>query len=352
MAERWAVATGNWSSPSTWNGGTLPAIDDDVYANGFTVTVDSNRAALTVRTTAGTTAVAGGGFTLANGVTLTLTGPGGNAIAGSSNCVSFSGTGANSATLIGNPIGSATTASRYGAVNTSTGTLNITGNPTGSSTSNSIGCINSSTGTINVIGNPTGSTGANSHGVTNSSVGVINVTGTPVPGVGSGANGIRNNSVGTINLVGNATGGSVNAAVFYLGGSGSITGTVTGGSASAATGVTNAGAGTVTVSGDAVGGSNATAYGASNTGTGTLTVAGTAISATAPGVNGAATATLTSIGSARMGTDKIFPYEGKVVFANLATATLGVRNSAGTLVELSAGGVKNVFSPPSVFGAS
>lgn len=327
MAERWAVATGLWSSTATWNGGTLPAVDDDIYANGFTVTVDSNRTALTVRTTAGTTAVAGGTFNITSGVTLTLTGSGANAIAGSSTCCIFSGSSPATATLIGNPAGSQTSANRWGINNQGSGTLNV-------------------------IGNPVGGAQATSHGAINSTSGILNITGNPVGGSSSTANGCRNISTGTMNIVGTPQGGTAAAGAHWVAGSGTVTDSAIGGSGSASTGVTNAGTGTVTISGNATGGSNATAYGASNTGTGTLTVAGTAISATAPGVNGATTATLTSIGSARMGTDKIFPYEGKVVFANLATATLGVRNAAGTLVELSAGGVKNVFSPPSVFGAS
>lgn len=62
MAERWAVATGAWSDTATWNGGTLPGASDDVHANGFTVTIDQNVTVLSLRTTSGTTPVAGGGF--------------------------------------------------------------------------------------------------------------------------------------------------------------------------------------------------------------------------------------------------------------------------------------------------
>jgi hypothetical protein len=45
MAVRWAIASGNFSSTSTWNDGTLlgiPTTGDDVYTNSFTVAMDTN----------------------------------------------------------------------------------------------------------------------------------------------------------------------------------------------------------------------------------------------------------------------------------------------------------------------
>ena len=42
MALRAAVANGNWSSPSTWNRGILPAAGDVVASNGFNVTIDQD----------------------------------------------------------------------------------------------------------------------------------------------------------------------------------------------------------------------------------------------------------------------------------------------------------------------
>jgi hypothetical protein len=42
MALRVAVASGNWSSTSTWNGGVLPNPGDVVASNNFTVTIDQN----------------------------------------------------------------------------------------------------------------------------------------------------------------------------------------------------------------------------------------------------------------------------------------------------------------------
>ena len=64
MADRWAVATGNWSSAATWNGGTLPTSADDVFADGFTVTIDQNVTVLSIRTTQRTGGTAGGGFVI------------------------------------------------------------------------------------------------------------------------------------------------------------------------------------------------------------------------------------------------------------------------------------------------
>lgn len=42
MAVRYAIASGNWSNPAIWNGGTLPGAGDDVYANGYNVTIDQD----------------------------------------------------------------------------------------------------------------------------------------------------------------------------------------------------------------------------------------------------------------------------------------------------------------------
>jgi hypothetical protein len=345
----WAVANGNSNAGATWNGGVIPTSTQDVYANGFTVTVNASTEWKSANTTAGTTAVAGGGFTLSNGVTLTLNGGAGNATAGTTTCITYSGTTGNSATIIGNPVASATTGSRHGATNTSTGTLNITGNPTGGAASSSFGVNNNSTGTVNVTGNPIGGAGSASSGTRNVSTGVVNITGSVAGGVSMAAYW----AAGSGTVTGTVTGGSSSGATgLQNAGSGTVTivGSVVGGSAAAAVGALNSLSGTITISGDATGGSNATAYGASNTGSGTLTVAGKAISATAPGVNGAAVATLTSVGAAETGSDCINPINGKVVFASLTAVTYGIRNSAATLATLRAGGSRPTAFRQQVIG--
>jgi hypothetical protein len=67
MAIRYAVATGNWSNTATWNGGTLPTSADDVYANGFTVTINQNIAVVSLNTTLALGVLNGGNFSFGNG---------------------------------------------------------------------------------------------------------------------------------------------------------------------------------------------------------------------------------------------------------------------------------------------
>jgi len=42
MAVRYAVANGAWSSGSIWDNGAVPADNDDVYANGYVITINQN----------------------------------------------------------------------------------------------------------------------------------------------------------------------------------------------------------------------------------------------------------------------------------------------------------------------
>lgn len=63
MAERRAVANGNWSNVATWDGGTtLPQAGDNVRSNNFTVTIDQDVNVALISTAAGGSAVQGGGF--------------------------------------------------------------------------------------------------------------------------------------------------------------------------------------------------------------------------------------------------------------------------------------------------
>ena len=43
MAVKWAVVnSGDWNTPSTWNDGIVPTINDDVYCNGYTILINSS----------------------------------------------------------------------------------------------------------------------------------------------------------------------------------------------------------------------------------------------------------------------------------------------------------------------
>jgi hypothetical protein len=63
MADRWAVANGNWSNTATWNGGTLPGTGDDVFADGWTVTINQDVTVSSLQTTERSGGTAGGTFT-------------------------------------------------------------------------------------------------------------------------------------------------------------------------------------------------------------------------------------------------------------------------------------------------
>jgi hypothetical protein len=75
VAIRYAVASGNWSATSTWNGGTLPASTDDVYANGFTVSIDQTITVNSLKKIANASPVIVGGgiFNVTASSTITIT---------------------------------------------------------------------------------------------------------------------------------------------------------------------------------------------------------------------------------------------------------------------------------------
>jgi len=344
--EQYAVKNGNYNDPTVWSTGAVPTTGA-VYANGYTVTVNVNATCTSVNTIAGSVAVAGGGFTLANGVTLTA-----NAYSGSTTCVTFSGTSGNSASFVGTAYGSSTTLNKWGIYNSSTGTLNITGSPTGGSQTNAYGAWSGSTGTINVTGSPVGGTGSGAAGV-RAATGTINIIGSPTGGAATGGAGVylTGSSGGTIN--GNPIGATGTGVWHSSSGTLAITGSVTGGTAGAASaGVLNDGSGTVTISGDATGGSNVLAYGASNTGTGTLTVATAISSAKAAGVhNGAAGGTLT-VGSVVTDASGTSPCSGKIAVADLSTFTALVRSSSSSATLSAEVGLPSPFEPSPVFGGA
>lgn len=146
MANRYAVATGNWSNPATWDGGTLPTLGDVVRPNGFTVTIDQSINVNTLTNTSNTTPliVAGGFFRVSTiGFTLTC-----DVTAGS-----FGGkvlevaTGTSKTTIIGKITGGSGVTARGVDVLTNGTVLEIIGEVQGgtrvdgSPSTSSIGCV-------------------------------------------------------------------------------------------------------------------------------------------------------------------------------------------------------------------
>ena len=121
MANRYAVATGNWSNSAIWDGGTLPAAGDDVRSNGFVITLDQNITVLSIRNDALSPAVAGGNFLInVTGRTVNA-----NIYAGAVDCLSITGF---------------------------SGTVSITGNSYATGTNGSGVSLNGSGITLNFVG--------------------------------------------------------------------------------------------------------------------------------------------------------------------------------------------------------
>jgi hypothetical protein len=200
-----SAATGNFSAGATWVGGVVPTVGDEARAStGHTVTID-------VDTTCDEVSNAGTGiFTLASGVTLTANVTNKSATT-SRNCLQFTAASPAEGFIVGNCTGG-TVPGSVAAVNTFTGTLNITGNCQGGSVggaSFAYGASNLLNGTINITGNSQGSTsGAQSAGSNNASSGVINITGNATGGHSGNAFGTRNSSTGTIGILGISAGGT------------------------------------------------------------------------------------------------------------------------------------------------
>jgi len=51
MALRYAVASGNFNNGATWDNGAVPTSDDDVFSNGFTVTINGSYTVQSIRNT-------------------------------------------------------------------------------------------------------------------------------------------------------------------------------------------------------------------------------------------------------------------------------------------------------------
>jgi hypothetical protein len=271
MAVKYAVASGNWSSGATWNGGTVPTSADDVYANTFTVTIDGTFTVLTIRNTSGTGIVAGGQFIYANGGDLTCTSsPAIVAGIASVPVLQMTLASPNIGTFNGSVLGASNTAltvtGSIGLRLSGTGTFNINGNFTtdiagGSGNNNKNMISTTAAGILNVVGNLTNNNlnTTNNAIITISSNATVNCTGNVFSNTNSNTSGGSAIfiSTGTLNVTGNLL-SSNSITVFTTGGAVNIIGNVTGGTARPA--IYNAtSAATISVTGIITAGSGAPA---------------------------------------------------------------------------------------------
>jgi hypothetical protein len=256
MPNRWAVATGNWSSTATWNNGAvlgIPTGSDDVFisGSGFTVTIDQDINVLSLNNRpsgSGAGAIAAGGnFTVvtSRNIKADLNTIGGATTVG---LMSISGTGI---------------------------TVNITGSLSGSNTSNTIVSLGVVSSNINISGSYIIGGSNGSQGCVHINVGGIignNITISANTIIGGTAGfGILFGTVGTgnnIRIIGDLYGGSAGVAV-SIAPTSPFTASIIGNSFNTlgASGLTisSTGLGTVTMTGSINGGLGSLWHGASMT---------------------------------------------------------------------------------------
>jgi hypothetical protein len=197
-----SAASGNFNAGATWVGGVVPTVGDEGRAaTGHTITITAN-ATCTEISNDGT-----GTFVLNSGVTLTAN------VNSRSNVtlLNFNAASPNSASIVGNITNNNTGGGLLvaGIRNSSTGTLNITGNcSVGASSNTTPAVLNNLGGIVNITGNVTAGGGSNSFSVNNVGAGTVNITGNVTASAVSGA---FQGSTGTLSVIGTVT-ASQNAA--------------------------------------------------------------------------------------------------------------------------------------------
>jgi len=325
MAERYAVATGLWTA-ATFNGGTLPGVDDIVHANGYIVTIDQDISVTTLSTRAGSVAVAGGYFAPSGNRTIYA-----NCYAGTEVCIRTSNS-APLTTVHGNVYGSDTATNVYGIYGTgSASSLIVSGNVYGGSITGGIGIVTINSANLTVFGNLYGGSGITANGVRIISNGTSvirgNCYGSATSTTGTGfANATAS---GTMTIYGNCYGNAAPGAANSVGSSFSVLGDAIGGTAYSTGGISIS---------ESLGG-NIYLYGtarSSPTGLG------------AGAYNGSTGSACIFVQAAEQGAGGGWPVSGKVLFHDFNNITFGVRNAANTLKTI---GVlpHSSFSTPRAF---
>lgn len=218
MANRWAVGNGNYNTAATWNdpggGATVPASGDDVYSNTYTVQLDVDVTANTLRNTAnaGIGVAAGGSFAYTGSANRSVTATNGFYSTGTVGVLIIAITSPGVVTISGNLDTSLITTGRWFTFS-GTGTINLTGSLANGWTGGyNCGAIYSTnTGTVNITGNLNPGTyfsaGAqyNNWAYNNASTGTVNITGL-IYGNSYGY-AVYNASTGRVNIIGTAMSG-------------------------------------------------------------------------------------------------------------------------------------------------
>jgi hypothetical protein len=302
MANRWPIASGNWSDSAIWSGSIKPTAADDVYANNQTVYVDENITVLTLRNASISGVTLGGAFYINNAITASITAANGLIsqiastplvyVTGSANArinsTMNTTTGIkirmqDSATLtVSGTLNGGDTTNAYSVLHVSTGNLFITGNLTCGSNLNMPAVYMSESGGTYILGNVNGNVG---HCFENIGSGEIVVNGNITAGGFGNGRGIINSGTGNITVYGNLT-GNANTPISNTGtGNIFVSGTILGAGAGSP-GISNTSTGNITVVG-VISGSTAVSNpnpGISNTSTGTIQVTGSVVGARAAGI--------------------------------------------------------------------
>ena len=327
MANRWPIASGNWSNSAIWSGSLIPTAADDVYANNRLVTVDQDITVRSINNFGTSSAVAGGQLNIYSDYNITAT-PNGLNSSDPSNSILIRYHNSGSISIIGTFL-----QTRYILENVNNGTINVIGEvrfPSTATPARTI--INSLNGTINIIGNITcpSSTANNNIAVLNSSNGTINVTGNIIGGnTGTSAIGIFNNSVGNINITGN----------------------VTGGTSTTCNGINNSSIGIVNITGIVTGGTS-TAIGINSTTAGIINVIGQLQASTTANAVSSTSTTATNVVSGPFinsgSRNAIYCYNVRLYDDNTTRYTIGVSGSTDTISLLSPDQVTGVPSGSNV----
>lgn len=200
MANRYAVANGNWSSLATWDGGvSLPGAGDSVRPNGYTVTIDQDITVTELIGNASSPAVAGGSFLFQAGRIIT-----GNVVMATGGGTLMSLTGSGSTRTIVGHVSSSVSGSGINVGSNPDGLI-IVGNVTSTGNGNCIKGYDSLY--LTITGNVSStSTGRAIQDQTSAGEASISITG-DVTSSGTAA-AMWVNTAGTVTITGTVTGGT------------------------------------------------------------------------------------------------------------------------------------------------